>query len=256
MCTLSSRTYFFLPNKLPNKPLYSLPASGSLTFGLVGLDFANRDEPPTVLFNAAVFFAISLRLASALISAAFLASATFFAAARFFCFNASAFALASAAFFLSAACLANIAARRLFVSIVLPAYACNTAKQIIVFVSQPTNTPINQPRRRKQSTIHIHSRTRARVDNNKLSMRIRQRISRLPAPRARPTPPHSRHSRATYFFASPHALARANPRSHDASNAHPSMRARVRAIRDRTRSRAIGVAMIHRRVAIDRGVPW
>lgn len=207
MCMLSC-AFYFLPNNLPKKPVYSLPASGSLTFGLVGLDFAKRDEPPTVLFNAAVFFAISLRLASALISAAFLASATFFAAARFFCFNASAFALASAAFFLSAACLAIIASRRLFVSIVLPAYVhAIQQNKNIVFVSQRTNAPTNAVVEINQS-INQSSTSPARVDN-KLSMRAW--LTYLASPRTARAPAHparARFARDIFLYITPFARAR------------------------------------------------
>jgi hypothetical protein len=116
-----ARNYFFLPKRPPKRPLYSLPAIGSFIFGAGVLDFANRLVPPTVLFNAAVFFAISRRLASAFFAISAFFAAAALAASAFFFLSASAFALAAAALAFSASCFFFIASRRLLVSIVLPA---------------------------------------------------------------------------------------------------------------------------------------
>ena len=117
-----ARNYFFLPKRPPKRPLYSLPANGSFIFGAGVLDFANRLVPPTVLFNAAVFLAISRRLASAFFAISAFFAAAALAASAFFFLSASAFALAAAALAFSASCFFFIASRRLLVSIVLPAY--------------------------------------------------------------------------------------------------------------------------------------
>ena len=116
-----ARNYFFLPKRPPKRPLYSLPANGSFIFGAGVLDFANRLVPPTVLFNAAVFLAISRRLASAFFAISAFFAAAALAASAFFFLSASAFALAAAALAFSASCFFFIASRRLLVSIVLPA---------------------------------------------------------------------------------------------------------------------------------------
>ena len=117
-------------------------------------------------------------------------------------------------------------------------HAIQQNKTLFSSVNQPINqstNPVVASITRKQSINHIHSRKRARVDKE-LSTRIGQRISRLPAPRARPTPPRARESRATYFFTSPHSRARANPRSSDASHARPCAHA-VRSATERVRAR-------------------
>ena len=123
-------------------------------------------------------------------------------------------------------------------------HAIQQNKTLFSSVNQPINqstNPVVASITRKQSINHIHSRKRARVDKE-LSTRIGQRISRLPAPRARPTPPRARESRATYFFTSPHSLARANPRSSDASNARQCAHA-VRSATERVRARLVSATI-------------
>ena len=130
---------YFLPKRPLRKPKV-LPSSGS--FMLTGLEYerANLEEPPTVLFKFAVFFCISLRLASAFASAAFFASAARAAAALFFSASAAAFFFASAAFFAANSWFFFIISRRLFVSIVLPAYESHVA-------SSSRQSPAASPKR-------------------------------------------------------------------------------------------------------------
>lgn len=131
---------YFLPKRPLRKPPKVLPSSGS--FMLTGLEYerANLEEPPTVLFKFAVFFCISLRLASAFASAAFFASAARAAAALFFSASAAAFFFASAAFFAANSWFFFIISRRLFVSIVLPAYESHVA-------SSSRQSPAASPKR-------------------------------------------------------------------------------------------------------------
>ena len=106
-------------------------------------------------------------------------------------------------------------------------------KTLFSSVNAPTHQPTPSSKSINQSINHPHH-PREWITNCQCA--CGQRISRLPAPRARPPPPRARDSRATYFFTSPHSRARANPRSSDASHARPCAHA-VRSATERVRAR-------------------